>query len=380
MEMRVLIISDVSARMRGGVPVESRALSNGLQRRGHIVALATDQSVPGDPGLHYRISLPVGPSFGNEVQHALEHFKPDMVHVLCMNSKGVLQLAPILRDHPWVLTMHSIPPYERKLFHLHGHERLHYSARALRFLPNSLAWRWIFQRRIVPTIIVHSNFVKDIALAHGASADAVKVIPLFFEAASHSPTSKSKADDGRSPFLVTVGGFAHTKGQHDVVKTLPGLSRRFPRLRYQMIGEIRDPSYLAYLRRLAAELKVADHMDITPDLSELEKRNVLEQADIYIQPSHEEGFCLAYAEAAAIVPRLVGTHAGAIPALSNDDPGARVVAIRSPHEIMSAVFDLMRETLSAEHMCERLARLNERFSIAQYLLAHEGIYLAAQNA
>ena len=174
--------------------------------------------------------------------------------------------------------------------------------------------------------------------------------------------------------LVNVGGYAHTKGQHDLVKGLPSLLHRFPRLRCQLIGEVRDDSYLRYLRSLAHDLRVSDRLSITPDLSHADKQAALEGADVYVQPSHEEGFCLAYAEAAAVVPRLVGTDTGAIAAISQNDTGARVVGVRDPDAIAAAVRELLETALPIDHMAQRAARLSARFSQAAYLHAHEKMY------
>ena len=46
--MRILIISDVSSYMRGGVPVETKELLKGLVLRGHEVAFWADAPLCGD--------------------------------------------------------------------------------------------------------------------------------------------------------------------------------------------------------------------------------------------------------------------------------------------------------------------------------------------
>jgi glycosyltransferase involved in cell wall biosynthesis len=373
--MRILIITETSGYMPGGVPAETRRLVTGLVQNGHEVSLASDVPLGDETKLsHIPIKIPAKPALANDIRHAIDIFKPDFVHVMCMSLKGIMILAPVLHAHPWALTVHSVPPYERKLSRWHGGERLHYFARSLRFALNGLAWRWIFSRGIVPMSIVHSKFVEDIVLRYGASRDFVRSIPLCF----HSTISQRVVDTSPvntdAPLLVTVAGFAHTKGQHDVVKALPALLGKFPRLRYQIIGEVRDESYVSYLRRLCQDLRVLDHFLITPNLDNAAKQKVLEQADVYIQPSHEEGFCLAYAEAAAIVPRLVGTNTGAIAAISDGDAGARVIPAKAPAAIVSAVTELMTADLPPLIMRERDKRLSERFSIAGYLRSHEELY------
>jgi glycosyltransferase involved in cell wall biosynthesis len=372
--MRILLLSDVSGFMPGGVPAETRELIGGLAQRGHELAFAGDVPVTEAPlARHFPITIPIGRSFRRQVAATLDDFKPDFVHVICMSSRGVLELAPLLRPHRWALTVHSVSPYERKLRFFHRYESLHYALRSLRCLPNSLAWRWVLNSGKVPRVITHSDFVAQVVERYGFPAHLIELVSLPFLPRPSDPGAEPRPSNGVLQ-LTTVGGLAHTKGQHDVVKALPALARRFPHLRYQLIGEIRDDSYLRWLRRLATRLGVADRLLFSVDLDQAAKVEALRRANVYVQPSHEEGFCLSYAEAAALVPRLVGTRTGAIAAMSRDDPGARIVPARDPGALAEAIGALMAVDLPAGHMTDRAARLSERFSYDAYLRAHEAIY------
>jgi glycosyltransferase involved in cell wall biosynthesis len=375
--MRILIVSAATSWMRGGVPTETRDLVAGLHRLGHQVALGCDIPLPGaEVARHFAIALPVGRDSAEQLRRAIEAFEPHFVHVLCMGAKGLVALLPVLRSRRWALTVHSLPPAEQKLQLWHASEGLHYFARAIRFLPNSLGWRWLFRRSRIPRVIVHSRFVHDMVARFGFPEERMTIVPLAFhakiDAAPAGRVSTTSRADG--PRLVTVGGIAHTKGQHDVIKALPHLLTRYPGLSYQVIGEIRDPLYVAWIERLARELGVAKQVAITPDLPHDDKVAALAAADVYVQPSHEEGFCLAYAEAAAAVDRLVGADAGAIAAMSRDDPGARVVPPRAPEAIARAVIELLDTSLPEGHMATRVARLSEGFSYDGYLRSHETLY------
>ena len=114
--MRILIVSDVSGHMHGGVPAEARVLAAGLRTRGHEVAYCGDIPIAAEAGVrHFGLSIESAQRLREGVAAALAAFQPDLVHVLAMSSRGLRALRAPLRGRPWVLTCHSIPPHERKL-------------------------------------------------------------------------------------------------------------------------------------------------------------------------------------------------------------------------------------------------------------------------
>src|SRR5262249_27259480 len=110
------------------------------------------------------------------------------------------------------------------------------------------------------------------------------------------------------------------------------------------------------------------------DATDAEKNEILQQTDIYLQPSHEEGFCLAYIEAALRVPLLIGTDTGAIRPISADDLGTRVIAVRQPKQIAHAIRELCAISLPVDLLPRRRTRLANEFSWSNYLHAHERLY------
>jgi glycosyltransferase involved in cell wall biosynthesis len=171
-----------------------------------------------------------------------------------------------------------------------------------------------------------------------------------------------------------VAGLAHTKGQHDAIAAIAELAVEFPGLTYRIVGEVRDASYMRHLQALIHRHGLAERVRITPNLSHAEKEHALCEADLYLQPSHEEGFCLAYIEAAGVVPRLVGTDTGAIAAMGAGDAGARTVPVRSPRRLADAMRELLRARLPDDVMSRRAARLAAAFGWPQYMDAHEALY------
>jgi glycosyltransferase involved in cell wall biosynthesis len=375
----VLVVSDVSSFMRGGVPAETRELLQGLATAGQPTALMSNAALDAGESAWFALGHETAGGVAAALRGALARFRPDLVHLMSMSSPGLRRLAPVLADVPWLLTCHSISPHERKLGRFHANEALHYGARALRFAPNSIAWRWVHRRFAPPRMVVHSRFVADTAVRYGYPRTRISVIPLGFAAAPASAGEPDARPSSQRLRLLTIAGLAHSKGLHDLVAALPLLARRFGAIEYRIIGEVRDPSYLDYLHRLAGRLGVLEQLSITTNATEEQKLEALRATDVYVQPSHEEGFCLAYIEAAGIVPRLVGADAGAIAAVSEGDPGARVVPPRTPAALAAAICEVAACELPAAHMVQRAERLQARFGWPAYLAAHQQLYAALRT-
>jgi glycosyltransferase involved in cell wall biosynthesis len=140
------------------------------------------------------------------------------------------------------------------------------------------------------------------------------------------------------------------------------------------MGEPRDASYLKFLVRRAKQLDLSSSVKFVISATSAQVDAALASADLFIQPSHEEGFCLSYMEAAAHVPRLVGTRTGAIPEMSMDDPGAKTVAVGDPRALADAINGLLAASLSPSTLSNRSSRLSARFPWNEYFARHESVY------
>ena len=371
--MRILVVSEATSQMLGGVNTEIRRLIGGLQGRGHQLALASEAPVRGVDADHFRLHMPRDATTLAQLAQCVSAFKPDIIHVIFAFSGGALFLARELRKHPWVLTCHSVPPSEWTLRRLHRYERLHYLARAVRFFPETWLAARVYAARVAPEVIVHSDLMKRVVTSRLYPPGRVEVIPFGFDA-SDPAWPGSRLAVGSAPQLLTVGGITHSKGYHDAIEALAIVRRRHHGIRYAIMGEPRDPGYVDFLRKRAHELGVADAVTFVISATPEQVDSALKTADLFVQPSHEEGFCLSYMEAAAHVPRLVGTRTGAIPEMSSDDPGARTVPVKAPRALADAIVGLLGATLAPAVIGERATRLTTRFPWNEYFARHERVY------
>jgi teichuronic acid biosynthesis glycosyltransferase TuaC len=108
-----------------------------------------------------------------------------------------------------------------------------------------------------------------------------------------APATPAVADP---PLLVTVAHLVARKRHADVVRALALLRDRHPALRYRVIGDGPEREPLA---GLAAELGVADRLELTGQLPPAEALARAREASLCVMPSVDEAFGVAYVEAMA---------------------------------------------------------------------------------
>jgi phosphatidyl-myo-inositol dimannoside synthase len=107
--------------------------------------------------------------------------------------------------------------------------------------------------------------------------------------------------------MLTVGRLAadeRYKGVDEVIDVMPRLLRQLADLRYLVVG---DGSDRGRLEAKARALGLADYIIFAGRITEAEKVAHYNLADIYVMPSHGEGFGIALIEAAACGIPIVGS-------------------------------------------------------------------------
>ena len=115
---------------------------------------------------------------------------------------------------------------------------------------------------------------------------------------------------GVPPTLLCVASLTPRKGQDVLLRALAGLRRLGWRLR--LVGPERDPAFARRVRRLAHALRLADRIGFVGPLSPARLAREYDAADLFVLPSHHEGFGMVVAEAAAHDLPIIASDAGAI--------------------------------------------------------------------
>jgi glycosyltransferase involved in cell wall biosynthesis len=137
--------------------------------------------------------------------------------------------------------------------------------------------------------------------------------------------------------LLTVGrlvGSEQYKGFDEVLAVLPQLAREVPNVCYVIVGDGDDR---ARLQEKARALGVADRVVFTGFVSEQDKIDLYNLADVYVMPSQGEGFGIVYLEAMACgVPTIGSVLDGSRDALRDGQLG-QLVDPRKPQQVLQAI-------------------------------------------
>jgi len=190
-------------------------------------------------------------------------------------------------------------------------------------------------------VLANSQGIADMSRAHGAGE--TRVVHLGADVADAQRPARR---DG-APRLVTVGHLVARKRHADVLRALAVLGRRHPTLRYAIVGD--GPQRIA-LEGLATRLEIADRVEFH---GQLDPGQAIEQArrcTLFVMPSTEEAFGVAYIEAMA----------GGLPAIGcRGEPGPEEIAAAGDGLVLVPPGDIERLTQRIDELLSDPHRLRE---------------------
>ncbi|MEH1008512.1 glycosyltransferase family 4 protein [Winogradskyella sp. ECml5-4] len=137
--------------------------------------------------------------------------------------------------------------------------------------------------------------------------------------------SKEKIELKGEPALTTVGRVSSRKGQLNVIKQLPELIKKFPKLHYHCVG---IPTEANNFIKIAKSLGVKSYVTFHGSVDDDKLKQSLEATDIFVMLSSEsvtgdvEGFGIAILEANAMgIPAIGARGCGIEDAIKNGSSG-----------------------------------------------------------
>jgi teichuronic acid biosynthesis glycosyltransferase TuaC len=209
--------------------------------------------------------------------------------------------------------------------------------------------RWENGRRTVARtlagaseVIANSAGIAEMALAAGAGR--ARVVHLGADLPDPPGAAVAHVDP---PTLVTVAHLVARKRHADVLRAQAVLSARHPSLRYVIVG---DGPERAALEALARRLDIADRVEFRGQLAPGQVTEVLRASTLYVLPSTEEAFGVAYIEAMAAGLPAIGCRG---------EPGPEEIAAAGDGFILVPPGDIERLSQRIGELLSDRARLLE---------------------
>jgi len=199
--------------------------------------------------------------------------------------------------------------------------------------------------RAAALVLANSHGIAELARSHGAAR--TRVVHLGTDLPSAERPARGSRSGERPPSLVTVAHLVARKRHADVLRTLAVLGERHPTLRYAVIGD--GPERIS-LEGLAARLGVGARVDFHGQLEPREAIELARRCTLFVMPSTEEAFGVAYIEAMA----------GGVPAIGcRGEPGPEEIAAAGDGFVLVPPGDIERLSQRVDELLSDPHRLRE---------------------
>ncbi len=233
--------------------------------------------------------------------------------------------------------------------------------------PSSLAGTRAVSRALGGAQLVLANSLGTAALASRYGATDVRVVHLGADVPPDRPqtpqlraVAPKPANDPSTAAvdrLVTVGHLVARKRHADVLHALALLRERHPQLQYLIIGDgpEREP-----LRQLALALGVADRVEMRGQLDPAQAAAQAQQCTLFVMPSEQEAFGVAYVEAMSAGVAAIGTRGEPGPEeIATAGGGIELVNARDVEALADCIDGLLTDPRRLHELGEQ-ARLTVR--------------------
>jgi glycosyltransferase involved in cell wall biosynthesis len=227
-------------------------------------------------------------------------------------------------------------------------------------------------------IAVSQQNARALAEGFGCSASEITVVynGAHFDSRSKDQRSSPRPD---GPVLLCVGRLAYQKGLDLLVQALPFVRREFPTVRCLWAGE----------GELESELRtMIESYGLKEQVTFLGKRTdiprLLDECDLFVFPSREEGHPFALLEAMGSGAAVVASDAAGIPEIITSEVHGLLHRAGDACDLMDKILIALRDPASMQMMAKGAATragafteakmLDETFSILQRGLQAEDVH------
>lgn len=237
------------------------------------------------------------------------------------------------------------------LFHLHGSEMKTFVSGLSGFSRKILTWILEKQSAVVVLSPSWQSFVKSIA-----PKATVTILPNYVP----NPPGQAKRIFSSAPAeILFLGYVGDRKGVFELLPAIACLARAGHNLHLTIGGN----GEVERARDLAQTLGIGSLVTFAGWVSGAEKERLLQNADIFILPSHNEGLPVSLLEAMRLGIPVISTRVGGIPELIDEGVSGLLVTAGNVEEIASAISRFVEDQTFARLVGEEgMRRVKDEFS------------------
>jgi glycosyltransferase involved in cell wall biosynthesis len=194
--------------------------------------------------------------------------------------------------------------------------------------------------------IAHTAYERDYLIERGIQADKISVIGAGVDIDAFSQVDgtmmRHRYGWGEAPVIALIAKQTARKRFDTLLKAMQQVWTTHPNARL-LLGGARTP----YSRQLEEMIRALPplqqaHVTLISDFSEEEKPHLLGACDIFVLPSGQESFGIAFVEAWACAKPVIGARIGAIPSVIDEGRDGLLTTYQDADDLTRAIRDLLR--------------------------------------
>lgn len=183
-------------------------------------------------------------------------------------------------------------------------------------------------------------------------AKNIKLIPngvdmSMFKSTDDKETFKKNLNIEEKRIIISVSRLTPKNGIDYLIRAFPEILARFSDTRLILLGGGKQEEEIKKLKR---ELGVQDKITLIDHVPHAEIKKYLSIADVFIRPSLDEGFGIAFIEAMACGIPVIGTNVGGIPDIIKNNENGIIIEPRNEKQIINSILNLLNNKDLAEKL------------------------------
>jgi len=295
------------------------------------------------------------------VQKAIYEFKPDIVHMHGAKASFVGRIACFAMPVKTVVTVHNFANYDNMNF---------YKKKLL------LSLTKVLDKKTHQFIAVSKALKEDLVVNQKIEKNKIKVVYNCIDTSFYEETTlnlKEKFNLPQDSFIVgSIARLIPAKGVQDLIKAASILKNINA---YFFVAG--DGPFKEELQKMIESLNLKDRFFLLGYRNDIP--SFLRNLDLFVLPSHEEGFGISVIEALNEGISIIATKVGGIPEIIQDGVEGILVEKENSEELANAIEKILKDEKLRKNMSVKGKESAKKYSCDKMIGQMQQIYEALKG-